>query len=137
MEPTVRAAREADLPAILALWTEAGVEPGHTDDLGSLRRLITHDPNALLVAEEANEIVGSIIAAWDGWRGSIYRLTVAPPRRHHGLGRRLLQEAETHLASVGARRLQAIVVEIDSRATGFWRATDWTEQVERLRFTRG
>ncbi len=133
----MRTAVEADLPTILTLWVEAAAEPGHTDDLASLRQLIEHDPNALVVAEEADEIVGSIIAAWDGWRGSIYRLAVAPSRRHHGLGRRLVQEAEVRLASVGARRLQAIVVETDPRATGFWRATGWEEQIERLRFTHG
>jgi hypothetical protein len=44
----------------------------------------------------------------------------------------------TRLASLGATRLQAIVVQTDSRATGFWRATAaWTEQQERLRFTAG
>jgi ribosomal protein S18 acetylase RimI-like enzyme len=79
--------------------------------------------------------VGSVIAAWDGWRGSVYRLAVAPAHRRHGLGQLLLGEAAERLRTTGARRLQAIVVATDPRATGFWRDTDWTEQVERIRFT--
>jgi GNAT superfamily N-acetyltransferase len=61
-------------------------------------------------------------------------LAVAPARRRTGLGRQLLEAAEGRLAGLGATRLQAIVVETDDRATGFWRATGWQQQVERLRF---
>ncbi len=137
MQPAIRAARSDDLPAVLALWREAQAEPSHTDNLDSLRRLVDRDPGALLVAESAGRVVGTVIAAWDGWRGTVYRLAVAPSHRRQGLARRLLTEAETRLASLGATRLQAIVVQTDSRATGFWRATTWAEQAERLRFTAG
>lgn len=105
--------------------------------MDSLRRLVERDPNALVVAEEDGALVGSVIAAWDGWRGTIYRLAVAPSHRREGVGRDLLSHAEEQLRAVGAARLQAIVVETDSVATAFWRASDWDEQVERLRFTKG
>src|ERR1022692_3915959 len=137
MEPTIRPARADDLAAVLDLWIEATAEPGHTDDLDSLSRLLAHDPGALLVAEETGVIVGSVIAAWDGWRGSIYRLAVAPSHRRRGLGGRLVLEAQRRLADEGASRLQAIVVETDAQATGFWRARGWEQQVERLRFVTG
>jgi ribosomal protein S18 acetylase RimI-like enzyme len=126
-----------DIPAVLALWRQAQAEPGHTDDIPSLQRLVAHDGGALLVAEADERIVGSVIAGWDGWRGSIYRLAVAHSQRHQGLGRRLVGEAEKRLAALGAVRLQAIVVETDARATGFWRASSWQEQTGRLRFTKG
>ena len=42
-----------------------------------------------MVAESDQQIVGTVIAGWDGWRGSIYRLVVAPSHRRAGLGRRL------------------------------------------------
>jgi ribosomal protein S18 acetylase RimI-like enzyme len=126
-----------DLPAILDLWKRAGTEPGHTDDIESLTKLIAHDPGALLVAVEDETIAGSVIAAWDGWRGSIYRLAVAPSHRRRGLGTVLVNAAVKRLRTLGAVRLQAIVVETDLQATGFWRASDWREQVARLRFTLG
>ena len=127
----------SDLPAILDLWKRAGTEPGHTDDIESLTKLIAHDPGALLVAVEDETIAGSVIAAWDGWRGSIYRLAVAPSHRRRGLGTVLVNAAVKRLRTLGAVRLQAIVVETDVKATGFWRASNWSEQVARLRFTLG
>ena len=74
---------------------------------------MAHDPEALLLAEEDSLIVGSVIAAWDGWRGTIYRLAVAPSHRRGGLGRSLLRAAEERLRDLSAARLQAIVVETD------------------------
>jgi len=74
VQPAIRAARSGDLPAVLALWQQAQAEPSHTDNLASLQQLVAHDPGALLVADAGNHLVGSVIAAWDGWRGTIYRL---------------------------------------------------------------
>ena len=133
----LRAATSADAPAVLALWREAEAEPTHTDNLESVSQLLRRDPASLIVAEENGRIIGSVIAGWDGWRGSIYRLAVAPPHRRRGLGRHLVRAAEERLTRVGASRLQAIVVESDLHATAFWRTSGWEEQTERLRFVKG
>jgi ribosomal protein S18 acetylase RimI-like enzyme len=133
----IRPGRSGDVAPVLQLWREAGAEPSHTDNAASLAALVAHDPAALLVAVEGGHIVGSVIAAWDGWRGSVYRLVVAPSHRRRGLARRLVGQAEARLSEAGAVRLQAIVVERDHQATGFWTSTDWEQQAERLRFVKG
>jgi ribosomal protein S18 acetylase RimI-like enzyme len=137
MASVLRTGRSSDLEAILQLWVRAEAEPSHTDDVESLSRLIERDPSALIVAENGRSIVGSVIAGWDGWRGSIYRLVVAPSHRRLGLGRRLLLEAEARLAAQGCVRRQAIVVETESKAMGFWQASGWEQQVHRSRFVHG
>ena len=134
---SLRAGQLNDVDPVLRLWVAAGAEATHTDDLESLSALVAHDPSALIVAEEDGSIVGSVIAAWDGWRGSVYRLVVAPSHRRLGLGRQLLSEAEARLSAVGAVRLQAIVVESERKAMGFWRESGWDRQVDRVRFVRG
>ena len=131
----IRPADPDDIAAVLALWRDAAA-PTMTDDPDALGALLTRDPGALLVAESSGRIVGTVIAAWDGWRGSVYRIAVAPAFRRDGLGRRLLNEAEERLRRVGARRMHAIVVGTDARALGFWQASDWEHQSTQLRFTR-
>jgi ribosomal protein S18 acetylase RimI-like enzyme len=143
VEWTIRTGERADLSAVIALWGSADVEPSHTDDVASLEHLIEHDPSALIVAVavaadlDEGTIVGSILAAWDGWRGSIYRLVVAPSHRGLGVGTALLRQAEARLSATGAVRLQAIVVDTSTKAMGFWNATDWERQVHRARFVHG
>jgi ribosomal protein S18 acetylase RimI-like enzyme len=125
-----------DVPGVLALW-QAAAEPTSTDSAEALTGLLGRDPGALIVAEADGAIVGSVIAGWDGWRGSVYRLAVAQGHRGHGLGRALLRAAEDRLAELGARRQHAIVVGTNARAVAFWQATDWEHQRGQQRFTKG
>lgn len=136
MSTDIRAAVPGDIPSVLALWRESAA-PTSTDTADALTGLLGRDPGALMVAETSGQIVGSVIAGWDGWRGSVYRLAVAPPHRRSGLGGRLLREAEHRLAALGARRMHAIVVGSDTRAVAFWESTDWDHQSGQLRFTKG
>jgi ribosomal protein S18 acetylase RimI-like enzyme len=133
----VRSCHDTEASDVLALWQRADAEPTHTDDVESILALLRLDHEALIVAVDQGEIVGSVIGAWDGWRGSIYRLVVDAEYRRKGLGRLLLAEAERRLHAKGARRLAAIVVQTDLRAAGFWRNSGWEEQLARLRFVMG
>jgi ribosomal protein S18 acetylase RimI-like enzyme len=137
MAPTLRTATLGDVDALLALWREAGSERTHTDDVAGVSGLIAHDPEAVVVAVDGDRVVGTVIAGWDGWRGSIYRIAVAPSHRRAGLARTLLREAEQRLDKRGARRASAIVVADDAQAMAFWRASGWEQQRARARFVRG
>ena len=136
MHADIRPAVADDIPSVLDLWRSSAA-PTSTDSADALQRLVGRDPGALLVADAAGEIVGTVIAGWDGWRGSIYRLAVAPAHRRGGLGGRLLRAAEHRLAGLGVRRMHAIVVGDDARAVAFWESTDWELQGGQLRFTNG
>ena len=125
-----------DLPAILDLWKRAGTEPGHTDDIESLTKLITRDPGALLVAVEDETIAGSVIAAWDGWRGNMYRLAVLPEARRAGIASELVREGERRLAERGARRLSAVVLLDEPGAAAFWERAGYEHRREAGRFAK-
>ena len=131
-----RPATAEDVAGILTFWQEAA-QPTSTDSTEVLVRLVERDPGALIVAERDGRIVGTVMAGWDGWRGSIYRLAVDPAHRRSGLGQALLRVAEERLAGLGARRLHAIVVEANDAAVAFWTASDWEHQAGQLRFAKG
>jgi len=107
--PNLRPAARGDAPRLLELWRESGAGPTHTDDLESIATLLAFDPAAVIVADVEGRLVGSVIAGRDGWRGSMYRLAVAPEFRRRGLGGQLVAEGKRRLGELGARRLQAIV----------------------------
>jgi ribosomal protein S18 acetylase RimI-like enzyme len=132
----LRRATADDIEGVLAFWREAA-EPTSTDSAQVLTSLVCRDPGALIVAEADGRIVGSVIAGWDGWRGSIYRLAVGSGQRRNGLGQALLRAAEDRLTEVGARRLHAIVVESNDNAVAFWTASDWEHQAGQFRFAKG
>jgi ribosomal protein S18 acetylase RimI-like enzyme len=120
-EITVRRCRSGDAPAVLALWQQSRSEHASTADRPEdVERLIADSPAALLVAEREGEIVGALIAAWDGWRGNMYRLTVREDSRRQGIGLALAQAGEDYLHRCGARRVTALVAFGDEAAVGFW-----------------
>jgi ribosomal protein S18 acetylase RimI-like enzyme len=132
----IRPATPAELPAVLALWREADALVTVTDTVGSLERLLEFDPEALLVAGQAGAPSGSLIVAWNGWRGSFFRLAVRPDRRRTGLATALVREGEARLVRRGARRIDAIVTSADTGALSYWAAVGYTQQEDRRRYVR-
>jgi ribosomal protein S18 acetylase RimI-like enzyme len=136
MTVQVRPAVPSDVAEVLSVWSTADAEPTVTDDGISLAALLSRDPDSLLVAETAGTLVGTLIAAWDGWRGHLYRLAVVPSHRRSGVASALLEAAEARLRDLGAKRLNAIVVEDQAWATGFWATAGYVAQSKRLRFVK-
>jgi ribosomal protein S18 acetylase RimI-like enzyme len=133
---TIRNATQEDITAVLDLWVTAGSLPSVSDSREGIARLLATDPQALMIAELGDVLVGSLIAAWDGWRGSFYRLAVSPEHQRKGLATMLLREGERRLRERGAVRLTAIVAEDEAKAMAFWRAAGYERQQHQTRFVR-
>lgn len=111
---------------MLKLWDAA--RSGHAstpDQLDDIERLVTGSPAALLVAEREGRIVGALIAAWDGWRGNMYRLAVRDDHRREGIGLALTRAGEEYLRGCGARRVTALVAFDNGVAGDFWDAAGY------------
>jgi ribosomal protein S18 acetylase RimI-like enzyme len=133
---TLRRAAPADAAALLALWRAAEATPSPTDDPDALRRLLAEPAAAVLVAERGGELVGSLIAGFDGWRGNLYRLATHPAHRRRGIARALVAEAEAWLRARGARRVTALVERDHAWATAFWAAVGYGEDARMARYVR-
>lgn len=133
----VREACRDDVAAVLALWRDG--RSGHAsldDSAAGVERLLDDRPGALLVAERDGALVGALIAASDGWRGNMYRLTVALAYRRRGVGLALVREGERRLREQGIVRITALVARDDADARGFWAAAAYADDREIGRFVR-
>jgi ribosomal protein S18 acetylase RimI-like enzyme len=116
---TIRPAVVEDLGAVLELWGAARSPHAVTEDTAErVERLI--GSGSLLVAEVDGELVGAVIAAFDGWRGNFYRLAVAPECRRRGIGARLVAAGEERMRARGAPRVTALVAFEDAGVRAFW-----------------
>ncbi|GAA3398180.1 GNAT family N-acetyltransferase [Streptomyces roseoviridis] len=134
----IRAAVAADIDAVLAFWKAAAEGASISDDHAGVATLVERDPEALLLAERAGELVGTVIAGFDGWRCHLYRLAVHPGQRRRGIGGALLAAAEERFVRLGGRRADAMVLDRNELGRTAWRAAAyvpeeaWTRWVKPL-----
>ena len=134
----ITVAEVSDAGRVLEFWRRAAEGVSISDDEEGVARLVTRDPRALLLAERKGELVGTLIAGFDGWRCHLYRLAVAPEHRRQGVSTALLAAAEKRFAELGGRRGDAMVLDGNElahqawRAAGYHREARWSRWVKQL-----
>jgi len=132
----IGAAGPHDADRLLEFWERAAKGVSVTDNPAGVERLLAHPTTTVLIAEADGELVGTLIAGWDGWRAHLYRLAVSPAHRRQGIATALLAEAEQRLAGVGARRLDAMVLSDNPQAHHAWEASDFHSQPQWRRWIK-
>jgi ribosomal protein S18 acetylase RimI-like enzyme len=112
----------ADIPALVALWEACGLTRPWNDPERDARLAIDGASSAVLGLRDGDALIASVMAGFDGHRGWIYYLAVAPDRRREGLGRQLMDAAEAWLRERGAPKLQLMVRTSNEEALGFYEA---------------
>ena len=133
---TIRAVQSDDLERILTLWRQAGIRSTADDDIIVLRVRLKRDRDLFLVACCESQIVGTLIAGWDGWRATMARLAVDPKYRRLGIAQRLVEQAEVLLKKRGATRAGALVFDDNKIASRFWHAAGYRRQRDVIRFAK-
>lgn len=117
----IRDIRAVDCEALRAMWKAAGFALLGDDDLG-LARLVRRNPGLVLVASEGTRVIGSALGAWDGRRGWIYHVAVAPSHRRQGIATRLVDQVEEGLRALGCRKVNVLVRPDSDGGRAFWAA---------------
>jgi ribosomal protein S18 acetylase RimI-like enzyme len=126
--PLIEPAGPGDASAVVALWRACGLTRPWNDPDADFARAAGGDASTVLVARGAAGLDGSVMAGFDGHRGWVYYLAVAPERRGGGLGRALMAAAEDWLRARGAPKVQLMVRDDNAAALGFYQALGFEPQ---------
>jgi ribosomal protein S18 acetylase RimI-like enzyme len=108
---TIREANFDDIPEILELWKQSDLpmKPKGRDKISKLKDQMKQSNMWILVAEENNEIIGSVLVSHDSRKGWINRLVTRPSRIREGIATKLLEEAENSLIASGIEVFAALI----------------------------
>ncbi|WP_338668443.1 GNAT family acetyltransferase [Pseudodesulfovibrio methanolicus] len=113
---------------VSALWREVfGYPAAYNDPACAIDRKIAVD-DFFWVAEDGGDVLGTIMAGYDGHRGWIYSLAVARDRRGHGLGSRLLNHALAALKARGCVKVNLQIHESNEAVRRFYEAHGFTAE---------
>ena len=101
----IRPFEMGDEAAVIALWRECGLVVPHNDPVEDIRRKLEVAPELFLVGLLDSRVVASVMAGYEGHRGWINYLAVAPGIQGEGYGRLLMEKAELLLRGRGCPKI--------------------------------
>lgn len=105
----IRVFVEEDTSAVIALWENCGLTRPWNDPAKDIQRKLKIQPELFLVGEVEGSVIASAMAGYDGHRGSVYYLAVAPEYQRSGFGEMLMARVETLLTNLGCPKLNILV----------------------------
>ena len=117
----VRPFRDGDEAAVIALWEACGLTRSWNDPHKDIERKRSVQPEWFLVGLQHDTLVASIMIGYDGHRGWINYLAVAPDQRLHGHARALMREAERLLLAAGCPKVSLQIRTTNAAVIEFYR----------------
>ncbi len=117
----IRTFAPGDLNRLDALWrTCFPDDPPRNAARVAVPEKLRVDPGSILVAEADGRILGSIMFGYDGHRGWLWGVAVAPSHRRQGLGGALIRAAEAALAKRGCTKVNLQIREGNAAVAAFY-----------------
>ena len=118
---------KADERAVVALWRDSGLTVPWNDPAKDIARKLHVQRDLFLVGSLEERIVATVMAGYDGHRGWINYLAVAPDCRRQGFGLRMMDAAEARLRAMGCPKINLQIRRSNTQAVDFYRSIGFVE----------
>ena len=119
----IRSYRAEDRPALEGLWSRVFADdPPWNRPAIMIEAKLKVQPELLLVGTLDDILVAAVMAGFDGVRGWIYHLAVAPESRRRGIASRLVRAAEAGLRQLGCPKVNLQVRTTNSGVIAFYQS---------------
>ena len=120
---SVRPFQHGEREALQRLWARVSPDdpPWNAPEV-MIENKLKVQPELLLVGEVEGTLVGAVIAGFDGVRGWIYHLAIAPEYRRRGFATQLVRAAEDGLRRLGCPKVNLQVRAVNHEVVAFYRS---------------
>ena len=119
----IRPYESKDHAQVVALWSDVFKDdPPWNEPASMIRRKLTVQPELFLVAVVDDQVVGTVMAGFDGVRGWIHHLAVRGSHRRQGIASSLMRAAEKGLEIAGCPKVNLQVRATNCEVIVFYRS---------------
>lgn len=112
---------------VVELWRDVfGYETAHNEPHLTISKKIAINDGLFFVAIENTQIVGTVMAGYDGHRGWLYSVSVHPDKRRSGIGSSLVQHAESSLENLGCMKIKLQILDTNESTADFYRSLGYS-----------
>lgn len=123
----IRGFEDRDRSEVIALWDECGLLAPQNDPDKDIDRKLKVDPDLFLVGRVKNRIVATVMGGYEGHRGWINYLAVAPAAQRKGLGRKMMDAVELLIHKKGCPKVNLQVRNTNEQVIAFYEAIGYRD----------
>ena len=116
----IRPFHETDTEAVVRLWEQCDLTRPWNNPYKDIERKLTTQRDLFLVGELEGVVIGSVMAGYEGHRGWVNYLAIAPEHQGKEYGRQLMEQVEHQLRERGCAKLNLQVRTSNQVALGFY-----------------
>ncbi len=113
--------------AVVDLWKRCNLIVPQNDPAEDIRKKLEFQPELFLVGLLDGRVVGSIMVGYDGHRGWINYLAVAPECQRRGYGKQLVYRAIEELKRMGCLKVNLQVRKSNTSVIDFYKRLGFRE----------
>ncbi len=116
----IRPFAEKDRADVITLWQQTGLSVPQNDPGKDIDRKMQVNPELFLIGDIEGEVIGTVMAGYEGHRGWINYLAVKPSQQRNGYGRKLMEAAEKLLHEKGCPKINLQVRRTNTDVINFY-----------------
>ena len=118
----IRPYQPSDEEEVIQLWIDCGLVVPHNNPIRDIERKLTVNGEWFLVGELNGKVIASCIAGYEGHRGWINYLAVAPSFQRQGYGKEIMKKAEELLVNAGCPKINLQIRATNQKAVEFYKS---------------
>jgi len=118
----IRTFEMKDQESVVKLWHACNLIVPWNDPYKDIQRKLQVGPDLFIVGEIAGDVIATVMGGYDGHRGWINYLAVAPAHQRKGYGRRLVAFVESRIKQKGCPKINLQVRQTNTDVIKFYEA---------------
>ncbi len=111
-----------DIDAVVQVWRDCQLVVPWNDPYKDIQRKLQVHPDLFLVGEVSSQIVATVMGGYEGHRGWINYLAVAPAYQRQGYRQKIMQAVETRLHDKGCPKINLQVRQGSTTVIAFYKS---------------